>query len=122
MTAPAAYAAIAALISTAPTVAGAAQLPVHRASGAQDSVLAALIGPAPVGELTPDPPQIPPPPTVKPLEPPVVAPPPPREQQPLSPPRQPGPTPQQDGPPPAPPPPPELPPPPPPRGHVQLSP
>ncbi|WP_131811914.1 hypothetical protein [Mycobacterium mantenii] len=107
----AAYAVIAALISTV----NAAQLPAARAS---DRALTALITPAPAGELTPDPPQIPPPPTVKPLEPPV-APPPSRAEQPQSPPRQQqGPAPQ-DGPPPAPPPPPQ---PPPPRGHVQLSP
>jgi hypothetical protein len=96
-------------------------------------VLTALIRPAPLGEITPDPPPEIPAPTGKPLQPPVAAPP-PRAQQPQSPPRQQqgpprqqeGPPPQQEGPPPqqeGPPPQQEAPPPqPPPRGHVQLAP
>ena len=85
----------------------------------------ALIRPIPLGELTPDPPQIPAP-TAKLIAPPV-APPPPRAEQPLSPPRQEerpapqpqGPAPQPQGPPPGQ----QAPPPqPPPRGHVQLAP
>jgi hypothetical protein len=99
--------------------------------GAHGAALTALVRPAPVGEITPDPPI--PAPTVKPLEPPVAAPP-PRAEKPLSPPRQPAappPQPEAPAPPPAsPPPPPEAPPPqqeapppqPPPRGHVQLAP
>ncbi len=101
-------------------------------SSEHGTVLTALIRPAPLGEITPDPPEIPAP-TVKPLAPPVAAPP-PRAQQPLSPPRQQerpppqperpppqpeGPPPQQEGPPPGQ----EAPPPqPPPRGHVKLAP
>ncbi len=100
-------------------------------SGAQGAALTALIRPAPVGEITPEP-QIPAQ-TVKPVAPPVAAPP-PRAEQPLSPPRQPAappPQPEAPAPPPeAPAPPPEAPPPqqeppppqPPPRGHVQLAP
>jgi hypothetical protein len=95
-------------------------------------VLTALIRPAPLGEVTPTPPQIPAP-TVQPIAPSVAAPP-PRAEQPLSPPPQQerpapqpeGPPPQQEGPPPqqeGPPPQQEAPPsPPPPRGHVQLAP
>ena len=101
-------------------------------SGAHGAALTALIRPAPVGEITPEP-QIPAQ-TVKPVAPPVAAPP-PRAEQPLSPPRQPAaPPPQSEAPAPPPeapaPPPPEAPPPqqeppppqPPPRGHVQLAP
>jgi hypothetical protein len=110
-------------------------------SGAHGMVLTAMIRPAPLGEITPEP-QIPAP-TVKPIAPPVAAPP-PRAEQPLSPPRQPvapppqqeapqpapeGPPPPQEAPtpaperPPGPPPPEETPPPqPPPRGHVRLAP
>lgn len=95
-------------------------------SGEHGRVLTALIRPAPVGDMTPDPPPEVPPPTVKPLVPSVAAPP-PRAEQPLSPPRQeerPAPQPQ------APAPQPQGPPPgqeaptaqPPPRGHVQLAP
>jgi hypothetical protein len=165
------YAVITALISTATSVLGAAQLPVttrprsewaHAAvndlwklpttfnaiatpaawqksavdeaysaehygqgrseSGTHGAALTALIGPAPVGEITPDPPI--PAPTVEPLAPHVAAPP-PRAQQPLSP-RQPAaPAPQPEAPPPPQEAPPPLPPPPsqpPPRGHVQLAP
>jgi hypothetical protein len=106
------------------------------------TVLTALIRPAPVGEMTPDPPPAVPPPTAKPLVPSVAAPP-PRTEQPLTPPRQeerpapppqaPAPAPQAPEPPPqapAPAPQPPAPPPPqeapsaqpPPRGHVQLAP
>ncbi len=89
------YAVVAALISTAASVVGAAQLPVttwlrsERAqSGAHGTVLTALIRPAPVGEIvTPEPPQVPAP-TVKSAAPPVAAPP-PRAEQPLPAPRQP---------------------------------
>lgn len=93
-------------------------------SGAHGAALTALIRPAPVGEITPEP-QIPTP-TVNPVAPPIAAPP-PRAEQPLSPPRQPAaPAPQPEGPAPqpeAPAPQPEAPPPqPPPRGHVQLAP
>jgi hypothetical protein len=142
---------IAALISTASSVVGAAQAPVttwlrsewvHPAanepmhqgrsvSSEYGMVLTALIRPVPSGELTPDPPPEIPPPTAKPLVPSVAAPP-PRAEQPLSPPRQEerpapqpqGPAPQQQGPPPAPEAPPPQPPPQPapPRGHVQLAP
>jgi hypothetical protein len=110
------YAVIAALISTAWTVVGAAQLPVTTSNmiatpaasqkSAADGIFAAdhygqcrsvssepgtvrtaLIRPAPLGEMiTPDPPDIPAP-TLKPLEPPVAAPP-PQAQQPQAPPRQ----------------------------------
>jgi hypothetical protein len=137
---------LAALISTASSVVGAAQLPVTRwlrseqaESGAHDTVLAALIRPAPVGEIiTPEPPQVPAP-TVKPVAPPVAAPP-PQAEQPLPAPRQPvapppqqeapapqqeAPAPQQEAPPPQAEPPPqqEAPPSPPPsRGHVRLAP
>jgi len=94
--------------------------------------LTALIRPAPSGEITPDPPQVPAP-TVKPIAPSVAAPP-PQAEQPLSPPRQPmapppqpeAPAPQPEAPAPqpeAPAPQPEAPPSePPPRGHVQLAP
>jgi hypothetical protein len=100
-------------------------------SGAHGAALTALIRPAPVGEVTPEP-QIPTP-TVNPIAPPVAAPP-PRAEQPLSPPRQPAaPAPQPEAPAPqpeAPAPQPEAPAPPqeapapqhPPRGHVQLAP
>ncbi len=93
-------------------------------SGAHGAALTALIRPAPVGEITPEPPI--PAPTVKPVAPPVAAPP-ARAEQPLSPPRQPAaPAPQPEAPAPqpeAPAPQPEAPPPqPPPRGHVQLAP
>src|SRR5271167_4478119 len=122
------YAVIAALISTASSVVGGAE---HYGQGRSVSsehgtVLTALIRPAPVGDITPDPPPEVPPPTVKPLVP-SVAPPPPRAEQPLSPPRQEerpapqpqGPAPQPQGPPPGQ----QAPPPqPPPRGHVQLAP
>jgi hypothetical protein len=141
---------IVALITTAGSIVGAAQLPLttwlrsERAqSGAHGTMLIALVRPAPVGEIiTPEPPQVPAP-TVKPVAPPVAAPP-PRAQQPLPAPRQPaapapepeGPAPQPEAPAPepeapAPPPPqqetpppqPEVPPsPPPPRGHVRLAP
>jgi hypothetical protein len=106
--------------------------------GAHGAALTALIRPAPVGEVTPEP-QIPAP-TAQQVAPPVAAPP-PRPQQPLSPPRQPAapppqpeaPAPQPEAPAPqpeAPAPPPEAPPPqqqapppqPRPRGHVQLAP
>jgi hypothetical protein len=147
------YAVITALISTASSVVCAAQLPVttwprpewvhavanepmHQVtvaepdeqgrseSGAHGAALAALIRPAPAGEITPDPPI--PAPTAEPIAPPVTAPP-ARAQQPLSPPRQPAaPAPQPEAPAPqpeAPGPGPEAPPPqPPPRGHVQLAP
>ena len=85
---------------------------------AYGTVPTALIRPIPLGEITPDPPQIPAP-TLKPIAPPV-APPPRRVEQQLSPPRQQeGPPPQQEGPPPQQ----ETPPPqPPPVGHVQLAP
>jgi hypothetical protein len=159
------YAVIAALISTASSVVGGAQLPVttwlrsewahpianeptHQVTTAADdifaaehygqgrsvssghgTVLTALIRPAPVGDITPDPPPEVPPPTVKPLVPSVAAPP-PRTEQPQSPPRQeerPAPQPQAPAPQPqAPAPQPQGPPPgqeaPPPRGHVQLAP
>jgi hypothetical protein len=125
------YAVIAALISTASSVLAPAQLPVSRSiSGEHGTVLTALIRPAPVGELTPDPPPEIPAPTAKPIVPSVAAPP-PRAEQPLSPPRQverpapqpQGPAPQPQGPAPAPEAPPPPPPsPPPPRGHVQLAP
>src|SRR5271166_2528024 len=126
--------AIAALITTASSVVGAAHLPV----AAQGTVLTALTRPAPAGEVTPTPPQIPPP-TLKPTAAPV-APPPPQAEQPLPPPRQqqrpppqqapppppeaPAPTPEAPAPTPEPPaPPPEAPPSPPPgRGHVRLAP
>ncbi|MCV7031964.1 hypothetical protein [Mycobacterium sherrisii] len=95
------------------------------------TLAAHLIGPAPRGEITPDPPAIPAP-TAKPLEPPVASAPPraqqPRPQQPQAPAPQPpeGPAPQPQAPAPAapaPPPPPAQPSPPrPPGGHVQLSP
>jgi len=92
-------AAIAAAITTASSVVGAAHLPL----AAQGTVLTALTRPAPAGEVTPTPPQIPPP-TLKPTAAPL-APPPPQAEQPLPPPRQ-----QQRHPPPeAPPPPPEAP-------------
>jgi hypothetical protein len=96
------------------------------------TVLTALIRPAPSGEITPDPPQVPAP-TVKPIAPSAAAPP-PQAEQPLSPPRQPvaprpqpeAPAPQPEAPAPqqeAPPPQSEAPPSePPPRGHVQLAP
>jgi hypothetical protein len=134
------YAVVTALISAAPSVVGAAQLPVttclrsdwaHPAasepmrqvtadmqngtyrseSSEPGTVLTVLIRPAPSGEITPTPPQIPAP-TVKPIAP-SVAPPPPRAEQPLSPPpqqerpapqqerpapQQEGPAPQQEGP------------------------
>lgn len=159
---PAQCAVIAALIGTASSVVGAAQLPVTawlRSDWADPAVseplhpgLAALIRPAPAGEVTPSPPQIPAP-TVKPIAPTVAAPPPqaeqpvpaPRQQQappppkavpppaPEAPPPEEAPAPAPEAPPPAqeapaptpeaPPPPPETPPPPPPpRGHVQLAP
>ena len=102
-------------------------------SGVHGAALTALIRPAPVGEITPEP-QIPDP-TVNQVAPPVAAPP-PRAGPPLSPPRQPaapGPQPEAPGPQPeapapqpeapAPPPPQEAPPPQrPPHGHVQLAP
>jgi hypothetical protein len=143
---------ITALISIASSVVGAAQLPVttwreptHQVTAGMQKVLTAMIRPAPLGEITPEP-QIPAP-TVKPVAPPVAAPP-PHAEQPLSPPRQPAaPPPQQEAPPPppeapapapeapapapegpapapaGPAPPEETPPPqPPPRGHVQLAP
>ncbi len=107
-------------------------------SGAYGAALTALIRPAPVGEITPEPPI--PAPTVEPVAPPVAAAP-PRAVQPLSPPRQPAapapppeapaPPPEAPAPPPeAPAPPPEAPAPPPeappsqppPPGHVQLAP
>jgi hypothetical protein len=145
---PAEQAVITALISIASSVVGAAQLPVttwreptHQVSAGMQKVLTAMIRPAPLGEITPEP-QIPAP-TVKPVAPPVAAPP-PHAEQPLSPPRQPAaPPPQQQAPPPpqqapapapeapapapegppGPPPPEETPPPqPPPRGHIQLAP
>jgi Flp pilus assembly pilin Flp len=161
------YAVIAALISTASSVVGAAQLPVttwlrsewahpaanvpmHQVTASMQNaaepygqgrsvsseyrtVFTALIRPAPLGEITPDPPPEVPPPTVKPLVPSVAAPP-PRAEQPLSPPRQeerPPPEPQAPAPEPqAPAPQPQGPPSgqeappaqPPPRGHVQLAP
>ena len=95
-------------------------------SGEHGALLAALVRPAPTGEITPDPPPEVPPPTVKPLVPSVAAPP-PRVEQPLSPPRQeerPGPQPQGPGPQPQGPAPGQEAPPaqPPPRGHVQLAP
>ncbi len=104
----------------------------HKSAADDAAVFTALIRPAPLGDITPDPPPEIPAPTVKPLEPPVAAPP-PRAQQPLSPPtRQQGPPPQQQGPAPqespapqqpAPPPPQPAPPPQrPPGGHVQLAP
>ena len=160
------YAVISALISTASSVVGAAQLqvstwpraewahaaanePMHLVtggiepwqksavdeayaaqhhgqarseSGTHGAALTALIRPAPVGEVTPEP-QIPAQ-TVNPVAPPAAAPP-PRAEQPLSPPRRPAaPAPQPEAPAPPPPPPTqEAPPPqPPPRGHVQLAP
>lgn len=64
-------------------------------SSEHGTVLTALIRPAPLGEITPDPPEIPAP-TVKPLAPPVAAPP-PRAQQPLSPPTTTGKTPTTTG-------------------------
>jgi hypothetical protein len=160
---------IAALISTASSVVGAAQFPVtawlrsesanptanepiHQITTAADdtfaaehygqgrsvssghgTVLTALIRPAPVGDITPDPPPQVPPPALKPLVPPVAAPP-PRAPQPQVPPRQeerPPPEPQAPAPEPqAPAPQPQGPPSgqeappaqPPPRGHVQLAP
>jgi hypothetical protein len=147
------YAVIAALISTVSSVVGAAQLSTSnmtatpaawQKSAADDTftaehygqglsvssehrtVLTALIRPAPLGEITPDPPPEVPPPTGKPLVPSVAAPP-PRAEQPLSPPRQEDrPPPQQQAPAPqqqAPAPGQEAPPAqPPPRGHVQLAP
>src|ERR1700759_21375 len=96
---------VAALITTAASTVGAAQLPLttwprsERAqSGAHGTMLVARIRPAPVGEIiTPEPPQVPAP-TVKPVAPPVAAPP-PRAQQPLPAPRQPAaPPPQQEAP------------------------
>jgi hypothetical protein len=100
-------------------------------SSEHGTVLTALIGPAPLGELTPDPPPEIPPPTVKPLVPSVAAPPPraeppPRRQETPAPQQQgpapqEGPAPQQQGPPPGQQTPPPAPPAPP-RGHVQLSP
>jgi hypothetical protein len=88
-------------------------------SGEHGTVLTAMIWPAPMGDVTPQP-QIPAP-TVKPVAPPVEAPPPPAEQPP-PPPRQRQRPPQQEAPPPpqeappapqeAPPPPQEAPPPP----------
>jgi hypothetical protein len=118
------------------SAAGEAFAAEHHGQGQLESsqpgtVLTALIRPAPSGEITPDPPQVPAP-TVKPIAPSVAAPP-PRAEQPASPPRQPvappppeapapqpeAPAPQQEGPPPQP----EVPPSePPPRGHVQLAP
>jgi hypothetical protein len=107
-------------------------------SGGHSTVLTAVIRPAPLGEVTPTPPQIPAP-TLKPTAPPV-APPPPQAEQPLPPPRQqqrpppqheapapepeaPAPEPEAPAPEPAAPPPQEAPPSPPPgRGHVQLAP
>jgi Flp pilus assembly pilin Flp len=148
------YAVIAALISIASSVVGAAQLPVttwlrsewaHPAtnvpmhgqglsvSSEHRTMFTALIRPAPLGEITPDPPPEVPPPTVKPLVPSVAAPP-PRAEQPLSPPRQeerppqepqaPAPQPQAPAPQPQGPPSGQEAPPaqPPPRGHVQLAP
>lgn len=102
------------------------------ATGARGVLLIGQLGPAPLGDITPDPPPGIPAPTAKPLEPPVAAPP-PRAQQPQAPKPQPqAPAPQEQGPAPAPeaPPPPPPPPPPPqpppsprpPGGHVQLSP
>jgi hypothetical protein len=96
---------IAALVTTAASVVGAAQLPVttwlrsERAqSGAHGTILTALIRPAPVGEvITPEPPQVPAP-TVKPVAPPVAAPP-PHAEQPLPAPRKPAPPPPQQEPP-----------------------
>jgi hypothetical protein len=115
--------------------------------GEHGMVLTAMIWPAPMGDVTPQP-QIPAP-TVKPVAPPVEAPPPPAEQPPPPPRQRQRPPPQQEAPPPpqeapapepeapapepeAPAPPPETPPPPPPqaippspppgRGHVQLAP
>ncbi len=119
------------------SAAGGALAVEHHGQGQLESsepgtVLAALIRPAPSGEITPDPPQVPAP-TVKPIAPSVAAPP-PQAEQPLSPPRQPvapppqpeAPAPQPEAPAPqpeAPPPQPEAPPSePPPRGHVQLAP
>jgi hypothetical protein len=148
------YAVVAALICTASGAVGGAQLPVATwlrsewpYSGANEpmhgvtarmDLIAAPIGPAPVGDITPDPPPDVPPPTVKPLVPSVAAPP-PRAAPPRSPPQQeerPAPQPQgpapapQESPPQEPPPQPQAPPPrqespapqPPPRGHVQLAP
>jgi hypothetical protein len=98
---------IAALITAASSVLGAAQLPAttwlssERAElGAHGTALTALRWPAPAGEVTPTPPPQIPPPAAKPSPPPVAAPP-PRTEQPQSPPRQPA----------APPPPHEAPPP-----------
>jgi hypothetical protein len=126
------------------SAAGEAFAAEHHGQGQLESsepgtVLTALIRPAPSGEITPDPPQVPAP-TVKPIAPSVAAPP-PRAEQPLSPPRQPvapppqpeapapqpeapapqpeAPAPQQEGPPPQSEAPPSEPPP---RGHVQLAP
>jgi len=122
------YVVIAALICTAYGLAHhVAGEPLHQVPAGHGTVLAALIGPAPIGEITPDPPPDVPPPTAKPLVPSVAAPP-PRPSQPLSPPQPRGPAPGEEGPAPgqegpAPgqgtPPPPA---PPPPRGHVQLAP
>ena len=84
-------------------------------SSEHGTVLTALIRPAPLGEMTPDPPPAVPPPTAKPLVPSVAAPP-PRTEQPLTPPRQeerPAPPPQAPAPEPqAPEPPPQAPAPP----------
>jgi hypothetical protein len=119
------------------SAAGGAFAVEHHGQGQLESsepgtVLTALIRPAPSGEITPDPPQVPAP-TVKPIAPSVAAPP-PQAEQPLSPPRQPvapppqpeapapqpeAPAPQQEGPSPQPEAPPSEPPP---RGHVQLAP
>jgi hypothetical protein len=112
------------------SAAGEAFAAEHRGQGQLEcsepgTVLTALIRPAPSGEITPDPPQIPAP-TVKPIAPSVAAPP-PRAERPVAPPPQPeepapqpeGPAPQPEGPPPQPEAPPSEPPP---RGHVQLAP
>ncbi|MEE6138518.1 hypothetical protein SKC41_19585 [Mycobacterium sp. 050128] len=145
---PALVVVIAALIGS--SVAGATSGPMHWAvasvpNGAHSAIISSygergllltgLIRPAPLGDITPDPPPGIPAPTARPLEPPVAAPP-PRAQQPQVPkpqapaPQEQGPAPAPDAPPPqAPPPPPPPPPPPqpppsprPPGGHVQLSP
>ena len=82
-------------------------------SGEHGTVLTAMIWPAPMGDVTPQP-QIPAP-TVKPVAPPVEAPPPPAEQPPPPPRQRQRPPPQQEAPPPpqeAPPAPQEAPPPP----------
>jgi hypothetical protein len=124
---------IAALIGVASSVVGAVLTPAAwqtSAVSAHGAAPGGLIGPIPLGELTPDPPPPLPVPTINPIAPPPVAPPPrvappaPRAQQPQAPPRPPeGPAPEPEAPP-APPPPSQPPPPPPqaPRGHVQLAP